>query len=220
MNKMKFSAIALVLASSSAFSGTMGAVVAPERLLLIEGGLSYSHIFMKSRVVTPESRVPAFPNGVVVNLQNFYPECFFGGYMGASLYMADWLINNRLDLYGQASKHNAPASTRISVAPAKFSLTLDRVFGDINSLSYGIGAGAVLRTNNEGEFIVNPGNNAFSETIQGRARFDPQVEAFAMYRMDNGFGVKFNAGYQIPVNDQFSNGSVNLNLGVNYAFPV
>lgn len=222
MNNKKIGALLLALASTSTFAGTMGPVAAPEHLLLIEGGFSYSHAFYNSNAVFPESRTSITPNGFVINLDDFYPNNFFGGYIGASVYSSyNWLLNARYDMYGQKTKFNAPAQTSVSIAPVKLSLTVDKVWGNFSALSYGIGGGAVVETLNDGEFIVavHP-TNPPSESIQGRTIIDPLVEAFAMYRFANNFGVKLNAAYQIPVNNKFGNGDLNLNLGINYAFPI
>lgn len=220
MNNKKIAAALLAMAASSSYAGGMGPM--PERLLLLEAGFAYTHSFYDSRVVFPESRTAITPNGYAINPKNFYPEDFYGGYIGASLYFPqNWLLNGRFDMFGKRDKTNAAAETYISIAPAKLSLTVDKVFGDFNQLSYGLGAGAVVETTNEGDMVVTVrANNPMSESIQGRTRIDPLVEGFVMYRFDNNFGVKFNAAYQIPLNNKFGNGDLNLNLGVNYAFPV
>lgn len=220
MKKLKYSALALAIASSSSFAGGMGEVM-PEKLLFIEGGVAYTHAFYKSSIRPVESYTTFTPNGVAMDPKDFYPQDFFGGYIGASIYMSDWLMNTRYDMYGSKSKHNQAASTRISLAPAKLSFTLDKVWGDIHSMSYGLGGGAVIETSNDGDSYVNiAANNPASESIQGRSRIDPLVEGFLMYRFANNFGVKFNAAYQIPVNNKFGQGDLNLNLGINYAFPI
>lgn len=219
MNKIKFSAIALALVSSTSIAGTMGAV-APEKLFFIEGGVSYSHAFYKDNYTAPESYTQHDVNGVAINGKDFYPQDYFGGYFGASIYMSDWLLNTRLDMYGKKTKSNTAFGTTMHVAPTRLSFTTDRVFGDINQFSYGVGAGAVVESVNQGEAYVALTHGQPSETFSGRTRIDPTVEGFAMYRFDNNLGVKFNIGYQIPVNNRLSNGDLNLNLGVNYAFVI
>lgn len=222
MNNQKIGALLLAMASASSFAGTMGGAMAPERLLLIEGGVSYSHSYFNDHAVFAESRTTITPTGFSINPNNFYPNDFVGGYIGASLYMpSDWLMNGRYDMYGQKSKLNRLAETFISLAPVRLSFTVDKVFGNFSALSFGVGGGAVVESLNEGnaEIAVNTFNPA-SESLQGRTRIDPLVEGFAMYRFVNNVGVKFNLGYQIPVNNKFGNGDLNLNLGLNYAFPV
>lgn len=222
MNNKKIGALLLALASTSTFAGTMGPAVTPERLLLIEGGASYSHAFYNDHAVFPESRTSITPNGYAVNINNFYPNDFWGGYIGASVYFpSNWLLNTRYDMYGEKSKVNVIAETEAKFAPVKLSFTVDKVMGDFRSLSFGLGGGAVVETTNDGDFWVAVNTtNPPSESIQGRTRIDPLVEGFAMYRFVNNFGIKFNAAYQIPVNNKFSSGDLNLNLGLNYAFPI
>lgn len=220
MNKKKLTALILSLASTATFAGTMGPMPA-EKLLFIEGGLAYSHGFLKSNHVSPESRTAAFPGGFSYDPSNVYPNDYWGGYIGASLFCSDWLVNMRLDMFSAESKYTTGVGT-IKLAPGQLSFTLDRVMGDINSLSYGIGAGAVVEVLNEGSFIAHfDGTNPQppSNTLQ-RSRIDPQIEGFVMYRMDNNVGIKFNLGYQFPVNHDVANGDLNLNLGINYSFPV
>lgn len=224
MNNKKISALLLALAATASNAGTMGPAVMPERLLLIEGGLSYSHAFYDGFGLFAESRTEAFPNGFATRHNDFYPNDFLGGYIGASLYMpSNWLLNTRYDMYSQETKFNALAETTISFQPVKLSFTVDKVWGNFSELSYGLGAGAVIESLNDGEFLVPvavDGSHPPSESLQGRTIIDPLVEVFAMYRFTNNFGIKLNAAYQIPVNNKFGNGDVNLNLGINYAFSV
>ena len=220
MKKKNLTALVLSLASATAFAGVMEPPAAPQRLLFIEGGLSFSHSFYKDSIVTPESITTATPGGFIINPDHFYPNDYWGGYIGASLYSSNWLANVRLDMYSSESKINYAADTYIDIAPVKLSFTLDRVWGDINAFSYWIGAGAVVENTNDGSFRIPASHGlVMSETIQ-RTRIDPQIEAFAMYRMTNNLGIKFNLGYQIPLNNNMTNGDLNLNLGLNYAFPV
>jgi len=222
MNKKIAIALMLSLASSASFAG---GTMPPEKLLFLEGGFSYSYTLYKDSITSAESYTVATPNGVAIDPNDFYPNNFYGGYIGASLYMSQFLLNTRLDMYSSGCKTNSEINergdtTEISIAPARFSATVDRVFGDINTFSYGIGAGAVLETINQGEFREVPpqADRPGGETLNG-SRYDATVEAFAMYRMGN-LGLKLNAAYQIPVNSLHADGDVNVNLGVNYSFPV
>lgn len=217
MNNNKISALLLAMASAASNAGTMGPA-APSYLLLLEAGASYSHSFYQDNAIFPESRTSTTPNGYSINLNDFYPNNFWGGYIGASIYLpSDWLLNARYDMYQEKSQINYRAETEIEIAPSRLSLSVDKLWGDINTLSYGLGAGAVIETLNEGNFwIALNTNNPLSESIQGRSVINPLVEAFTMYRFGN-IGIKLNAAYQIPVNNKFGNGDMNVNLGFNYA---
>lgn len=222
MYNKKLSALLLALASTSTFAGTMGPIMTPQSYLLLEAGATYSHNFYKDSAVFPETLTPQSPFGIAINPNDFFPNNFWGGYIGASYYIpANWLFNARYEMYGSEERVNPFNSGSISLAPARLALTLDKVFGDFHSLSYGVGAGAVIESLNDGNVFVRTSTvGAGSESIQGRTRIDPQVEAFGMYRFANNFGVKLNAGYQIPVNNKFGNGDLNVALGINYGFPV
>ena len=221
MKNKKISAVLLALASTGAFAGTMGDVATPSHLLLLEAGGSYGHSFYDTDVVFPESRTALNPAGVAINLKNFYPNDFFGGYIGASIYSPNnWLLNVRYDMYGEKSKTNVPAETRLELAPSRLAFTVDKVMGDFQAFSFGVGGGAIIENLNDGNFeVAVGGTNPLSESIQGRTRIDPLAEVFAMYRCSNDLGVKLNVGYQIPVNNKFGNGDVLVNLGVNKSFP-
>lgn len=221
MIKSRLSALALALAASASFAGEMGPMpTPPSQLLFIEAGLSYSHAFYKDRIITPESYTVATPNGFAFDPSDYYPNDFWGGYIGASWYSNNWMLNTRLDMYSNEEQHNELAETRIRLTPVRLTFTADYVMGDINQLSYGVGAGAVIESINEGSFIVVPAvDNPPSESINN-TRIDPAIEAFVMYRMDNNIGFKFNVAYQIPLHSRVSNGDLNLNLGINYAFNV
>ncbi|HAF87136.1 MAG: hypothetical protein CMF38_00155 [Legionellaceae bacterium] len=222
MNLTKTSALIAVLASATSFAGTMGEINLPERLLLLEAGAAYSHSFYTNSATFPETITPAFPSGVAIDPARFYPNNFWGGYIGSSIYFpTNWLINTRLDMFASESKANLAAGTRQKLSPVHFSLSVDKVLGDFNAMSFGLGAGAIFENVNDGNMYVTLApNNPPSQSVQGRTRIDPLVEAFVMYRFDNNFGVKFNAAYQIPLNNKFSNGDLNLNLGLNYSFPI
>ncbi len=219
MKKTSLSVLALTLSASAAFAGGMGELP-PSKLLFLEAGLSYSHSFYKDSVVTPESYTLVTPNGYSMDPSNFFPNNFWGGYIGASWFSNYWMLNTRLDMYGKKERYNADAETRINMAPVRLSFTADRVWGDINAFSYGLGAGAVIESVNNGAMIVPAhATNPPSETID-TTRIDPMIEGFLMYRMANNLGIKFNVAYQIPLNSQMGNGDLNLNLGLNYAFNV
>ncbi|RUR19055.1 hypothetical protein ELY21_05895 [Legionella sp. km535] len=222
MHHNKLSALFLALVSSTTIAGTMGPVMTSDRYLLLEAGASFTHGFYSSSAVFPETITPLFPNGIAINLNDFYPNNFWGGYIGASYYVpANWLFNARYEMYGKKDKVNPLNTGSISLAPVKLAFTVDKVFGDFHSFSYGVGAGAVIENTNDGDvFVTTSVNGASSESIQGRSRIDPQVEAFGMYRFANNLGIKLNAGYQIPVNSKFGNGDLNVSLGINYGFPV
>ena len=202
--------------SNSAMSNSGG------NLLIFEGGLSYSHANYKGSFTPAESHTPITPAGFSIHPSDFYPNNFWGGYIGLSLYVpAGWLINTRYDSYGSESKTNSAAGTTISFAPARFAFTADKVGGCIDEFSYGLGAGAVFESTNKGDAtIVLSGDNPLSESIAGRTRIDPMVEGFLMYRFNNNVGIKLNAAYQLAINNDASKGDLNLNLGINYALPI
>ncbi|KTC96131.1 hypothetical protein [Legionella erythra] len=213
--------LALAIASTSAFAGTMGPVVTSEKFFLIEGGLAYTHAFYKDSAVFAESFTPVTPAGFAINPNNFYPKNFWGGYMGLSFYFPSWLLNARYSLYESKEETNYTAGTVIELQPAKLAFTADKVWGNINQLSYGLGAGAIVETLNKGEARIHiAADNPVSETFQGRTQINPLVEGFVMYRFANNFGAKFNLEYQIPVSRTFGDGDLNLSLGINYALPV
>ena len=222
MNNKKIGALLLAIASTTSYAGSMGPAITPERLLLLEGGFSYSYSFFQDSAVFPESVTPVTPNGFAINPNNFFPNSYYGGYIGASIYVpSNWLLNTRYDMYGKESKHNTFAETIMSFAPARLSFSVDKLWGDINSFSFGAGAGVVLETLNDGDSLIAINvQNPLSESLQGRSRLDPLVEAFGMYRFANNFGIKVNAGYQIPVYNKFSDGDLNVNVGINYSFAI
>lgn len=218
--KNKISILALALASIPAFAGTMGAA-APERLFFVEGGFAYSHVFYNSHAIFPESFTTTTPDGFAINPQQFYPADFYGGYFGASFYFPGWLLNTRYSIFGNQSKVNTIAGTSISLQPSKLAFTADAVGGNIQELSYGLGAGAVIESLNNGEArIAVHTTNPASESLQGRTQVNPLVEGFVMYRFANNVGAKLNLEYQIPINNTMGNGDLNLSLGLNYAWPV
>ncbi|QDP72231.1 hypothetical protein FOG18_06495 [Legionella israelensis] len=224
MKKNCFTAIVLAASSAVSYAGTMGPAVIDHHQLMIEGGFSYLHTFYKDRVVPPESRTAFFPFGFPIDPSDFYPENFYGGYIGLSYYVPNWLLNSRLSMYGTETERNRRHDTSVSLSPVRLVFSADRVFGDINNTSFGIGAGAVITNNNDGEYLEGPRAEPGTERSHSLAgestRIDPIVEAFVMQRFANNFNVKFNAEYQIPVNDSHSHGDLVLSLGVNYAMNV
>lgn len=225
MKKKYLTAVVLAASSAVTFAGTMGPAVAdPQRQLLIEGGFNYLYTFYKSRVIPPESRTATFPLGFPVNPKNHYPNNFYGGYIGLSYYVPNWLLNSRYGMYGSSSKRNRRFDTFIKFAPARLLFSADKVFGDINATSFGIGAGAVISNINKGEYLEGPLTERGTEgshSLGGEGtRIDPIIEAFVMQRVADNFNVKLNAEYQIPVNDANSRGDLVLSLGVNCAINV
>ena len=219
--KNKLSILVLSLTAATSFAGSMGPIISPEKLLLVEGGVAYSHAFYKDNALLPDSFTAVTPVGFPIRPSHFYPNKFFGGYAGLSLYTSDWLFNSRYSVYGSKRHANTSAGTIIKLQPVKLAFTADKVWGDINAFSYGLGAGAVIESINSGYSQVNVGaNNPPSKSLQGRSQIDPVVEGFLMYRLTNNFGTKFNLEYQIPVNNTFGNGDLNLTWGINYAFPI
>lgn len=221
MNR-KLQAALLAIGATTMFTSAMANGVASEgKLLILEAGATYSHAFYKGSVTTSESVTPVTPNGFSINPNNFFPNNFWGGYVGASLYLPGWLLNTRYDMYGSKSKSNDEALTHISLAPVHLSFSVDKVWGCITEFSYGVGAGAVIESVNKGEADIDlTSDNPASESIQGQTRIDPLIEGFLMYQFTNNVGIKFNLAYQIPVNNKIGNGDLNLNLGLNYAIPV
>ena len=218
MNKRKICAFALALMSSSglvhAANGTMGM----GKLLFFEAGLAYSHVYYKSSITVAESNTAATPGGFSINPSRVYPNNFWGGYLGLSLYVSDWLFNTRYNAFNSKSKSSV--DTDITFSPVNLTFTLDRVWGCINDWSYGFGAGVVVDNINKGEAnIIVADDNPVSETVHS-TRIDPLIEGFVMYRLNDSVGVKLNVAYQIPVHDQAGRGALGVNLGLNYALPI
>lgn len=222
------SALAGSIFSLSVSAGTMGDVATPMTWLLLEAGGSYTTTFFKDHVRTPESFTVATPYGVQIQPDAFYPDNFGGGYIGASILRNDWLFNLRYDMFARSTQTNTAYGTIIKIAPNKLTLSLDKVWGAPGTFTYGLGAGVVVATANQasaytpiphltnGQLI----QTVHGESIQGRTRIDPQIEALAMYPLAENVNIKLNVGYQIPVSSFFSDGSLNVNLGLNYALPL
>lgn len=192
------------------------------KLLLLEGGLGYSHAFYKNSVVAPESITATSMGGSSFDPSNHYPNNFWGGYIGASLYTGCWLLNTRYDLYVSDDKAHAGSGTKITFAPVRLSFSVDKVWGDIYDLSAGAGLGAVIENTNKGTFN-NTGTDQGTQlhhSLDGHSRIDPMLEAFVMKNIAERVAVKFNVGYQFAAHSRTGNGDVNVNLGLNYAFPV
>lgn len=224
---LQLTALSASIFALTANAGTMGPV-AENNFLLFEAGGSYTHVFYKDSIRSAESITTATPFGVSMHPEDFYPDDFGGGYIELSLLKNYWLFNVRYDMYASETHRNSFAGTTIEIAPSKLSFSVDKVWGSLDTLSYGAGAGVVIGSVNKGEAIQDTVNvvngvvidNILGETIQGRTRIDPLVEAFAMYRISSNFNVRLNVAYQIPVNSLFSDGSLNTNLGINYALPI
>lgn len=192
--------------------------------LLIEAGINYFHTFYRSSITPPESRTADFPNGFAISPNSFYPNNFWGGYIGLSYYTHHWLLNSRYNMYSSKSKTNSSADVRIELAPVSLVFTADKVWGDINCTSFGVGAGAVIANLNDGEFIqgptAEPGTEGSHSLAGEGTRIDPVIEAFVMQRFYDHFNVKLNAAYQIPYYSANSRGDLAVALGINYAINV
>jgi len=218
MLKKRYLPLLPVLMSAATYAQAQ----APRDQLLVEIGAAYNHAYYKSSVVAPESFTEDFPSGFAINPKNHYPNNFWGGYFGLSLYSHCWLLNGRFEIYEDKTKNDGSYTT-LSLAPVRASLTADYVFGNFDDFSYGIGAGAVIENLNKGTFWVSteadPGTEGNS-TLDGRTRLDPVVEVFVMKKVSEAVGIKLNVGYQIPVHNRVSDGDLVVNLGVNLGFPV
>lgn len=217
MIKKRYVPLLAALLSSSAIANHG----AQDKLLFVEAGLAFSHAFYKGSVVAPESINAANPFGFAFDPDNHYPNSFFGGYIGASLLSGCWLFNSRYDVYDSDSESHG-SGTRIHFSPVRLSFTVDRVWGDVHDFSGGLGVGTVIENMNKGSSFYS-GNDAGTETnhsLGGRTRIDPVLEAFVMKNVGQNVAVKLNVGYQLPAHNRTANGDVNVNLGLNYAFPV
>lgn len=215
MIKKRYLPLVAALLSSSAMAGGDG------KLLLLEAGFSFSHAFYKSSVVPPESITDTHLGGFAFDPSDHYPNDFWGGYIGASLYTGCWLLNTRYDMYDKEDQRHNTSNTRIHFSPVRLSFSVDKVWGDIRDFSGGLGLGAVIENLNKGTFYEGnePGTQR-SSTLDGRSRIDPLIEGFVMKNVAENVAIKLNVAYQFPAHNRTSNGDVNVNLGVNYAFPV
>lgn len=200
---------------AAVFSSTVMAGTPHDKILFLEAGLAYSHTFFKGSVMAPES------GGFSYDPDNHYPNDYWGGYFGLSYYSNCWLFNSRFDIFAGKDKREGSAPTHITFAPVRLSFTVDRVFGDIHTLSYGLGAGVAIENLNKGTFItdnpIHPGNEA-SHSLDGRTRIDPLIEGFIMKQVSDRIGIKLNAAYQIPAHNRTARGDLNMNLGITYSF--
>lgn len=212
--------------SLSVQAGTMGDAVMGEsgKFLLLEAGADYMNAIYKTDVKGAQSYTTTYPNGQSYNPSKILPNNFFGGYLGLSLYTNSLLFNTRYDMYAKKSRRSLNGLVYTDIAPAKLSFTLDKTWGSIEKLIYGLGAGVVLSTQNEAQlFNYNTATQVAGQigfAFPGRARLDPLVEAVAMYKLSPSFNLRANVAYQIPEQSYFTNGHINVNLGVNYALPL
>ncbi|CAM2962220.1 hypothetical protein [Legionella worsleiensis] len=221
MKKNQLATLVLLGSSFAASAGTMGPVATDSNQLMFEAGFNYMHTYLKDSFTPTESVTNQFPNGFAISPADYYPTNFYGGYIGLSYYTHQWLLNARYNMYATESKRNAMNGVFHSVSPVRLVFTADRVWGDVNYLSYGLGAGAAISNINDGRYIngplAEPGNEG-SQSLGGEgSRIDPVIEAFVMKRIATNFNMKFNAEYQIPVHDIRGNGDLVLSLGLNYA---
>ncbi len=218
IKKSIFSLVALSLLSTSSMVSAAGSA---GKMLFVEGGLGFSHSFFRDDVVSPESHTSTRLGGSVTHPSEYYPNNYAGFYIGMSAYISEWLFNSRFDMYDHKEKSNSAAGTQITVAPVRLTFTADKVFGDINGVSQGLGAGVVLENTNKGSF--RGGAEAGSESshsIDGGGRIDPVVEGFVMKNLGNNLSLKLNVAYQVPAYSRNAKGDLNANLGVNYSFPI
>ncbi|MDI9817794.1 MULTISPECIES: hypothetical protein [unclassified Legionella] len=223
---LAIAACSIPFASITANAGAMGPTyVAPDKYLLIEGGLSYMHVFYKDSVRGANSFSTIDPIGRTYNPSRIYPNNFFGGYMGVSFLYDTYLWNTRYELFGSKGKtfRNADQRVDATLAPTKLAFTLDKLFYANGDLRLGVGAGAVLSTHNKAElFTWNPvpPRTQIGVSFPGRVRLDPLVEALAMYRLTDNLNLRGNVSYQIPAHSFYTNGHLGVNLGINYAVPL
>ena len=224
----------VAIAISAAFcplaiqAGAMGDAVMGEtgKFLLIEAGADYYNAIYKTSVRGAESYTTTTPNGYTYNPSVVMPNNFFGGYIGLSLFTNSWLLNSRYDMYASKTKHSLNNTFKTDIAPAKLSFTLDKTWGSIQKFIYGVGAGVVVSTHNEAQLFdytpatTGPNAGQIGSTYPGRTRLDPLVEAVAMYKLSQNFNMRANVAYQIPEQSFYTNGHVNVNLGINYALPL
>jgi hypothetical protein len=220
------SALFALLSPPNIQAGQMGDAVMGEsgKFLLLEAGADYMNAIYKTNVTGADSYTNLTPNGQSYDPSNVFPNNFFGGYMGLSLYTNSLLFNTRYDMYQKKTRRTNQGLLITEMAPAKLSFTLDKTWGSIEKLIYGVGAGVMLQTHNQAEMFnydtTTQINNQIGYSFPGRARLDPLVEAVAMYKLSQKFNLRANVAYQIPENSFYTNGHINVNLGINYALPL
>ncbi|WP_131782794.1 hypothetical protein [Legionella gresilensis] len=225
-NKRFISAIAFGIPFSifSVHAGTMGPIQAIEnKFLLIEGGASYLHAFYKDSARGANSFTRNDFGGRRYNPSRVYPNDFFGGYMGVSFLLDTYMMNVRYELFESKTKNFNHGSLLTTLAPTKLAFTLDKMWGTYTNLSVGVGAGVIASTHNKAEiydYQLAPYQNEIGISFPGRVRLDPLVEAVAMYKLFDNFNLKANVSYQIPVHSFYTNGHLDVNLGINYAIPL
>jgi hypothetical protein len=232
MLTMKKNIVAIALSSAlcpfATQAGAMGDAVMGEsgKFLLIEAGADYMNAIYKNNVIGTQSYTTLTPNGTSYNPSVIYPNNFFGGYMGLSLFTNSLLFNARYDMYASKTKRSYNNLFRTDIAPAKLSFTLDKTWGSIQRFIYGVGAGVVISTHNEAQLFdyapptTGPNAGQIGFAFPGRTRLDPLVEAVVMYKLSENFNVRANVAYQIPEQTFYTHGHVNVNLGINYALPL
>ena len=145
--------------------------------------------------------------------------------MGLSFYFDSWLLNTRYDMYPTKDKTSQNNLVESKIAPAKLSFTLDKTWQHARFI-YGLGAGMVVSTHNSAEiFVYDPSalsdnGGQIGSSFPGRTRLDPLVEVVTMYKLSDNFNLRGNVAYQIPLNSFYTNGHINVNVGINYAIPV
>lgn len=226
-------ALSALVCPLSAMAGTMGDAVLGESgtFLLLEAGADYMNAIYKTNVYGAQSFTTATPNGRSYNPSVLMPNNFFGGYLGLSLYRNSLLFNSRYDMYAEQTKTSQAGTFTSKIAPAKLSFTLDKTWGAVDKFIYGVGAGVVISTHNEAQlfdrtvtsYTINatttvPGQIGFA--FPGRTRLDPLVEVVGMYKVTPNINIRANVAYQIPEQSFYTDGHVNVNLGVNYALPL
>ena len=225
-NALIASAVSALICPLGLHAGAMGgvSVAESEKFLLIEGGASYMNAIYLTNVKGAQSYTTVTPNGISYNPSVVLPNNFAGGYIGLSLYTKTLLVNTRYDMYALKGKNSTDNLLYAKQAPSKLSFTLDKTWGSTQTLIYGLGAGVVLSTNNEAQvFNRNPATQYGGQigfAYPGRARLDPLVEAVAMYNLTHNFNLRANVAYQIPEHSFYTNGHINVNLGINYALPI
>jgi len=205
--------------STAGFAGTMGAPE-PSNFFMVGGGIAYSHSFYKDNYTPAES----YANPITYNVKNIYADDFFGGYMSTSWYNAQgWMANAKYELYSKKAKffHSGQVDqVRTELRPARASISVDKVWGNIYDCTYGVGIGAVHEALNEGAYYLGTSTAPIDGSSINYSRIDPMVEAFVMKAISTNWNAKFNVAYQFNTRSKQSEGDLLLNLGINYVIPV